>query len=281
MNGKIDNLLYPYLAGWVDGDGCIFVDKKRRYESRFTLKITDLEPLHFFKEKLNMTQKIQVKKPSNRGFVEKQQYEIKMSGKQNIPFLKNIAPYLVEKQHKVNEFLLLYPEVTDPMKDLPYLQHTKEEFFAWLAGYFEAEGHVSIRKRVKKKLLNSGLLAMYGHSDICLQLVNTNLLAMSFILNRLKKYNFLPEDRKLFTKKANIRMCNITKRLIQRKEVHRLHLTGKAFLLTQQQMMPYMLIKRKKDKILEGLDLMKNFKYKRNYIKEYFNYEKDRQIHLS
>jgi len=272
---KENNILYSYIAGWVDGDGCIYVSKKYRHHSSLSLKLTDIEPIIFFKNNLNIKSNIIFKKASNQRFKEALAYEVKLSGVKCLSYLENIMPYLVEKQQKVVDFFELYPE-KKLNKNITYLKHSEEEFYAWLSGYFEAEGHVGIKKKVAIKKLKSGKIQSYDYIESVLQLVNTNKFAMEFILNRLKQYNITNSLKKLNVLKGGVKKCNITKKIINRKPCYRLFFKGSDFLNVQEKILPHFVINRKKEKILEGIKNFKNSRYKRKGVKDYFN-EKEKQ----
>lgn len=260
-----DNLMYSYMAGWTDGDGCIYVSKPKRHWSRFSLSITDMEPLLFFKNKLNVDNKILLKKPDKRGFKVKPMYQFSIHTKKAVPFIKNIAPYLIEKQYKAIEYIKSFE---GEVENFSHKQHTDEEFFAWLAGYMEAEGHVSIKNRKKfKKKRNKE----HFFTEVSIQLVNTNLDVMQFVIDRLKKLNIL--DSKIILQKRipKSRPCYKTGKIFVRKPVYRLFATSASFLRLQEKIIDYFIISRKKNKILEGVAIYKQLKFKRKPIKEYFN----------
>lgn len=253
------------MAGWTDGDGCIHTSKVNKNWSRFSLKITDMEPLLFFKNKLNITNKIMFKKPDKRGFKTKPIYAININSKNALPFIKNIAPYLIEKQFKAIEYIKIFE---GEVENFSHKQHTDEEFFAWLAGYIEAEGHIGVRsKRTFEKRRNKE----YVFKHIYIQLVNTNLNVMQFVIDKLKKLNIL--DSKIILQKQipKSKPCIKTGKVFVRKPLYRLFAASASFLRLQEKIIDYFIISRKKNKILEGVAIYKQSKFKRKAIKEYFN----------
>lgn len=260
-----NNLMYSYMAGWTDGDGCIHISKVEKRWSRFSLKITDIEPLLFFKKKLNVENKIVLKKPDQRGFKVKPMYNLNIYTKKALPFIKNIAPYLIEKQFKAIEYIKTFE---GEVENFSHKQHTDEEFFAWLAGYIEAEGHVGVR--IKKKF-DKRRNKEYVFKQIFIQLVNTNLDVMQFITDKLKKLNIL--DSKIILQKLipKSKPCIKTGKLFVRKPVYRLFAASASFLRLQEKIINYFIISRKKNKILEGVAVYKQAKFKRKTIREYFN----------
>jgi len=260
-----NNLMYSYMAGWTDGDGCIHTSKVKKHWSRFSLKITDMEPLLFFKNKLNLENKILLKKPDKRGFKTKPMYSIDIHTKKALPFIKNIAPYLIEKQFKAIEYIKTFE---GEVENFSHKQHTDEEFFAWLAGYIEAEGHIGVR--IKKKF-EKRKNKEYVTKEVYIQLVNTNLNVMKFVIDKLKKLNIL--DSKIILQKQipKSRPCIKTGKVYVRKPVYRFFAASASFLRLQEKIIDYFIISRKKNKILEGVAVYKQIKFKRKAIKEYFN----------
>jgi len=267
---KSNELLYSYIAGWTDGDGCIHIGRKRYY-SKWALKLTDKEPLHFINNTMNLSKNIwKIKAAIGFGYKCKIQYELSVRTKQALPLINNIANYLVEKQDKAKQYLTVFNQPFN----FSYLKHNREEFFAWLAGFFEAEGHVEVRKRKINKKLKSGEIKTYDHTETSLQLVNTNLLVMDFLLKKLKEYEIVDESKKLqIGKKASRTWCPDTLKWKNRKTMYRLGLQSASFLKLQKEIFSHMVIKRKKEKILEALEIIKNSPRKRKGVKEFYDQE--------
>ena len=196
------------------------------------------------------------------------EYELRVRTKKALPFINNIANYLVEKQDKAKQYLTVFNQPFN----FSYLKHDREEFFAWLAGFFEAEGHVEVRKTKTSGKLKSGEIKVYDCTETRLQLVNTNLLVMDFVLKKLKEYEIVEESRKLqISKKASRTWCPDTLKWKNRKTMYRLGFRGVHFLKLQKEIFPHMVIKRKKEKILEGLEILKNSTHKRKGVKEFYD----------
>jgi len=265
---KSNKLLYSYIAGWTDGDGCIHIGRKK-WNSRWSLKLTDKEPLHFINNTMNLSKNIYKIKLDTR-YKCKIQYELVLRTEQALPFIDNIANYLVEKQDKAKQYLTVFSQPFN----FSYLKHNREEFFAWLAGFFEAEGHVEVRKTKTSAKLKSGEIKFYDFTETRLQLVNTNLLVMDFVLKKLKEYEIVEESRKLqINKKASRKWCPDTLKWKNTKQLYRLGFRGAHFLKLQKEIFPHMVIKRKKEKILEALEIMKNRPYKTKGVKEFYAQE--------
>jgi len=265
---KSNELLCSYIAGWTDGDGCIHIGRKK-WNSRWSLKLTDKEPLHFINNTMNLSKNIYKIKLDTR-YKCKIQYELVLRTEQALPFIDNIANYLVEKQDKAKQYLTVFSQPFN----FSYLKHNREEFFAWLAGFFEAEGHVEVRKTKTSAKLKSGEIKFYDFTETRLQLVNTNLLVMDFVLKKLKEYEIVEESRKLqINKKASRKWCPDTLKWKNTKQLYRLGFRGAHFLKLQKEIFPHMVIKRKKEKILEALEIMKNRPYKTKGVKEFYAQE--------
>ena len=261
-------LKLSYIAGFIDGDGCIHASLKRRSDSGIVVGITDFEPVQFIAKHFN---KNVTKRLENSPFKIKPRYFTKCSGISVIPHLKSLLPFLMEKRNNAFKILKQY----DAYENFPYLQHSREEFFSWLAGFSEAEGHFAVRKRKisrPKRTTPSGK-KIYIASEVFYQLVNTNESLMNYILNKLKGYG-ITQKPKLQVIKSYIRMCPITKKMITRKSLHRIFLGGGDMLLLYKEIYPFMKIKRKKDQIIKSIKLLKESRFKHKRLKEVLkNYE--------
>jgi len=248
------SLINSYLAGWTDGDGCIHISKT----SKLSLKLIDKEPIEFFKTNLNIFNIIEEVKIDKR-FKAKQEYRIQIGGKKAVDCLKQIVPFLIEKQNKAKEYINIYEKNNF---NCSYLQHTENEFFGWLAGFSEAEGCFSVKKR--RKIVKNKI---YFNQEPVFELTNTNQYVMNLIVKKLHEYK-IAENKNLNVKKASQKICKITNKLITRKESYRLLLGGNDLLVFYQKIYPFMVIKRKKNKLLEGIEVMKNYRRKRKELKK-------------
>tara|TARA_R110002153_G_scaffold90487_5_gene221026 strand:- start:1782 stop:2597 length:816 start_codon:yes stop_codon:yes gene_type:complete len=251
-----------YIAGFVDGDGCIHLSKKR-YDSKLQVSVTDFEPVQFMAKHFN--KKIHIRSGRNSPFNVKPQYWTVCSGFDLLPHLKSLLPFLVEKRNNAFSILKQY----NAYEDFPYLQHTREEFFAWLAGFSEAEGHFSNRKRKTSKPKRTTLSGkrIYDYTETFYQLVNTNESLINYVLCKLRDYG-ITGKMKYNTLKSSSRMCPVTKKIITRKPIHRIFLGGGDALFLYKEIYPFMKIKRKKDKIIESIKLSKERKYKHKRLNE-------------
>ena len=270
MKKSNKELKLSYIAGFIDGDGCIHASLKRRDDSSVMVSVTDFEPVQFIAKHFNKNMHKRLDK--NSPFNIKPRYYTKCSGFALLPHLKSLLPFLMEKRNNALNILKQY----DVYENFTYLQHSREEFFAWLAGFSEAEGHFSTIKRKisKPKRTTPSNKKIYDYTEVRYQLVNTNESLMNYILNKLKSYE-ITQKPKLQVLKAHTRMCPITKKVITRKPLLRLFLGGGDVLLLYREIYPFMKIKRKKDQVVESIKLLKEKRYKNKRLKEVLkNYEK-------
>ncbi len=256
-------LKLSYIAGFIDGDGCIHASLKSRTQSCVTVSVTDFEPVQFIAKHFdkNVTKRLE----SSPFWKLKPRYFTKCSGIAVIPHLKSLLPFLMEKRNNAFKILKQY----DAYENFPYLQHSREEFFAWLAGFSEAEGHFSTIKRKisKPKRTTPSGKKIYDYTEVRYQLVNTNESLMNYVLNKLKDYG-ITQKMKLNVMKERTKFCPITKRTIIRKPLHRLFLGGGDVLLLYREIYPFMKIKRKKDQVVKSIKLSKEKRYKCKRLKE-------------
>jgi hypothetical protein len=241
-----------YIAGFIDGDGCIHASKKHRYWSQLAVAVTDPEPIHFIAAYLKKN--VKIKMELNSPFKANPRYRTEVKGHQAIPVIKQLLPFLMEKRNQSFDVLKQF----DAWENFPYLKHTREEFFAWLAGFSEAEGHFSARESKSRKS---------KYMNIYYQLTNTNEPLMNCIIYKLRDYG-ITESIKLNSLKGSTRMCSVTKRIIKRKPIHRIFLKGGDALLLYKEIYPFMKIKRKKDNIMKSFKLLKKRKRKSERLKE-------------
>tara|TARA_R110000751_G_scaffold295442_1_gene403761 strand:+ start:17 stop:826 length:810 start_codon:yes stop_codon:yes gene_type:complete len=256
-------LKLAYIAGFIDGDGCIHSSLKSRPNSAIVVGVTDFEPVQFIAKHFN---KNVTKRLENSPYKVQPRYFTKCSGISVIPHLKSLLPFLMEKRNNAFKILKQY----NAYENFPYLQHSREEFFAWLAGFSEAEGHFGTRKRktsLKSKGRTPSSKKTYDFTEVFYQLVNTNESLMNYILNKLREYG-ITYKTKLNVIKAYTRACPVTKKIIIRKPLHRLFLGGGDLLLLYREIYPSMKIERKKDQIIKSIKLMKETKRKRKRLKE-------------
>jgi len=97
---------------------------------------------------------------------------------------------------------------------------------------------------------------------------------MDFILKKLKEYEIVNESTKLYdSRKASRKKCPFTSKWVDRKQAYELVLQSGSFLKLQKEIFPHMVIKRKKEKILEGLEILKNRTRKIKGVKEFYDKE--------
>ncbi len=129
---------FPYFAGWADGDGS-FVTKTKSSSNKnfYQLYIVNEEPIY---QLSNLYQSaVLLATPEKRKWMNAETRKITvLRGQRLIHFCKKVAPFLIEKQYKALE-ILRDKEIKD--YNCSYMQHTREEFIQYLAGFLEAEGH--------------------------------------------------------------------------------------------------------------------------------------------
>ena len=263
MKKSNKELKLSYIAGFIDGDGCVHASLKKRHASTVVVSVTDFEPVQFIADHFNKNMHKRLDK--NSPFNIKPRYSTQCSGFALLPHLKNLLPFLMEKRNNALNILKQY----GVYENFTYLQHSREEFFAWLAGFSEAEGHFSTIKRKisKPKRTTPSGKKIYDYTEVRYQLVNTNESLMNYILNKLRDYG-ITQKMKLTVIKGHTRTCPVTKKMITRKPLHRLFLGGGDLLLLYREIYPFMKIERKKDQIIKSIKLMKEKRYKRKRLKE-------------
>ena len=96
-------LKLAYIAGFIDGDGCIHHSNLRaRSESGVLIGVTDVEPVQFIANHFN---KNVTKRLEKSPYKVKPRYFTKCSGISVIPHLKSLLPFLMKKETTLLKFL--------------------------------------------------------------------------------------------------------------------------------------------------------------------------------
>lgn len=101
-----DETLWPYLAGFIDGDGSLGVDKK----GRLVVQISNAHPapLKWVAKEFEMKVGEEIRSASNA----RPYYHVHVSGGKAVIFIKRIYPYLIEKKETARLLLEKYGERT-------------------------------------------------------------------------------------------------------------------------------------------------------------------------
>ena len=209
--------LKKYYAGMVDGDGQIFLNKKRL---GCVLELTEnaafpvIELSNIFD--LTISRRVRTGKNNKT----KPTLMINMYGFKAKWFLINIYPYLLEKKEKCKTFLISAGCPEHFFED-PFMEYRKFSY-KYLAGYTDAEGCI-------------GMYKYKGSYSFHYSLGSTDFKQLSFILENLKKNGF----------EVNIYSYNREK--YNWKTIHKLHVTGghKDRAKLYNKLLPFMKIKHK------------------------------------
>ena len=220
---------WPYIAGWIDGDGCISTYKDRNgYNSdAISLKLKDPEPIYYLADLFKTSITTHLEK-SKKGVITKM-YVAKIMGTRGLFLVSQIAPYLMEKTNQATKFL----KKKKVNEKFSYLKHTPHEFISYFTGFFEAEGHVSyhLTKRKKRKI----------RRETSIEVVNTNKALMYHLQKKLIQYGV--RGAHLYIHQSSLR----SKDGCKRKPIYKIWISGWNAILLLEQMLPYMKIKRKWD----------------------------------
>jgi len=216
--------LKKYYAGMVDGDGQIFLNKKRL---GCVLELTEnaafpvIELSNIFD--LNISRRVRTGKNNKT----KPTLMINISGFKAKWFLINIYPYLLEKKEKCKASLISVGCPEHFFED-PFMEYRKFSY-EYLAGYTDAEGCIGMYKYKNRTY-------SFHYS-----LSSTDFKQLNFILEKLKEDGF----------KANVYSENREK--YNWKTIHRLHVKGghKDRAKLYNKLLPFIKIKHK-------IEIMKN-----------------------
>ena len=248
LEQKSFSVNWPYLAGMIDGDGCV-----RNVDT--ILGLVDKEPVEYLSKLFTSSLMIKLDSKKNRtAYVCQPRYFVSVSGEKNLYLLKKIYPYTVEKREQIAKVIEQY----EPVPSGHYLEHTKEEFFQWFAGFAEAEGSFTFTEKQRRFSIGT-----------------TNYMVIDYVFRKLKQYDIVFNKLKpLQTVKASVRYEPQKKYNITRKEHYSFTLSGIDLVALCKKILPYMMMQRKISslkKILEHYNktppIKKNFVLKnRNNI---------------
>ena len=228
LEQKSFSVNWPYLAGMIDGDGCV-----RNVDT--ILGLVDKEPVEYLSKLFTSSLMIKLDSKKNRtAYVCQPRYFVFVSGEKNLYLLKKIYPYTIEKREQISKVIEQY----EPVPSGHYLEHTEEEFFQWLAGFAEAEGSFVFTKKTR-----------------CFSLGTTNYMVLDYVFRKLKQYDVVFDKLKpLQTIKASVRYEPQKKYNITRKEKYNFTLTGIDLVTLCKKILPYMMMQRKINKLKKILD---------------------------
>ena len=219
---------WPYIAGWIDGDGCIStrINKQGYNSDAISLSLKDPEPIYYLADlfKTSITTRLET---SKKGVITKM-HVAKIMGTRGLFLISQITPFLMEKTNQATKFL----KKKKVNETFSYLRHTPHEFISYFTGFFEAEGHVAyhLTKRKNKKI----------RRETSIEVVNTNKALMYHLQKKLIQYGV--RGAHLYTRKSSIREDGY-----KRKPLYKIWISGWNAMLLLEQMLPYMKIKRKWD----------------------------------
>ena len=229
LKEKSFSVNWPYWAGILDGDGCL---SKRA----MIFYIVDKEPVETLCNIFKSSLRIRLDSKRNRlAYVCQPRYGTSFAGKKYMYLLQKIYPFTIEKREAIAS-VLEHNKQTIP--DGFYLHHTKEEFFAWLAGYAEAEGHFRFDNKVRAFIVRS-----------------TAYTVVDYILHKLRELGIVRHATKsIDVRKASVRFEKQKNYNITRKEAYGFHITGLDLQRLYHAILPYMIMERKIDKVKQTLD---------------------------
>ena len=225
-NVMSQRVCWPYWAGWADGDG----NFTKRY---YILRLTDHEPVvklgEMFLANVTLMQdeeKYYQKRTGNPDAKIKIRAKVQLNGERGIYFSEHVAPYVVDKSNHLYRFL----KNKKIHKKFSYLEFNEEEFIQWFTGFCEAEAHFQY----------NCLRGKYG-----VQIPNTNLTLMRYVSGQLNKLNITHGYYAHNRDKEGPTFEGLNQ-VYDAKDSDLIHISGQNAIPLLKRMIPYMLIKRKK-----------------------------------
>ena len=265
---NMSDFTWAYIAGWIDGDGFISTLKNKHGHNsrRIGIKLIDREIIEWFADLFHTSVTTATEDRREDGYNRKTQYITGVSGLRARYICEQIRPYLIEKTKNAEKFLRSFKDY--PIKTVPYMQHTDEEFMAWFTGYCEAEGTFNISKTCKNKINSKGEHYKYmAPPEVKFELVNTNESIIRYCKTRLEKMGF-------FIQKIGFRKGRHTffgakgtkdRRIVKKKDLFRLFLASSSAQILYRSMLPFMRCERKISKVEKSLAIVYRNKRRTKY----------------
>ena len=265
---NMSDFTWAYIAGWIDGDGFISTLKNKHGHNsrRIGIKLIDREIIEWFADLFHTSVTKATEDRREDGYNRKTQYITGVSGLRARYICEQIRPYLIEKTKNAEKFLRSFKDY--PIKTVPYMQHTDEEFMAWFTGYCEAEGTFNISKTCKNKINSKGEHYKYmAPPEVKFELVNTNESIIRYCKTRLEKMGF-------FIQKIGFRKGRHTffgakgtkdRRIVKKKDLFRLFLASSSAQILYRSMLPFMRCERKISKVEKSLAIVYRNKRRTKY----------------
>jgi len=139
-------MFYPYLAGLIDGDGCLYEYKRKNTSN----KERGIFIANTYKPVLRYCQNCfgghvrQCTPTKNVKYNQKPIYRWIVTHQLALQVIPQIMPYLQEKYDKAQ---LIWPECNQ----IEQKEITKKEWTKYIAGFFDAEGCIHITKKIRDK----------------------------------------------------------------------------------------------------------------------------------
>ena len=112
----IKNTDLAYMAGYIDGEGCIRMDK---YSLRLGIQTCNPYPLRFIVKLFPQTQVRLQNRQTNRN---KPIYRLEYSGINAINILKAILPYMIEKKDQAEKLIQIH-HLKQELKEAKHRKH--------------------------------------------------------------------------------------------------------------------------------------------------------------
>ena len=237
----IDQSVHPqfwaYHAGMADGDGSFQIRRK----SNSIYYVLSLIDKNIVKELADLYG-VNICKPKNKKSNHKQKYIVNLCGSNAKHFYNKVYPYLIEKRDQV--------EKQAKMAGLKLESKTTNINYklCWLAGYFDAEGSVSMQKMYDKKTKNYyfKFRLRFTSTDLKVNRYVRRLLNTIFNRNGKKPMANLVKKTKWKKRPYNEKDCWD----VSVSQAAKVHLFSKVFL-------PTIKCKRKKEKFIRIIDYAK------------------------
>lgn len=242
---SLTNLDWARWGGWFDSDGCFYYDKK--YKKVYCiLALSDKSPVELFSKTFEANLTVNYKKNNYEKSVNKEvkeKYRTAIFGERALWFCQKIHPFIINKNNKLNEILKNF----NINLSNNYNNMDSKEFLSWLIAFIEGDGSFTA--------LNKGTYPT-------VQITSNNNYLLNYIKDRCLKDNLISFNKvSIKQKEGAFKLSSRSNLTAYRKTGYIMKAWRKENLIPfYNKILPFMCLDRKKDKILNHIEMFKNIR---------------------
>ena len=242
---KLTNLDWAKWGGWFDSDGSFFYSKKDK-TIHCCLSLSDKSPVELFSKTFEVSLSATCKSNNYEKSVNKEikeRYGAIITGERALWFCQKVHPFVINKNNKLNEILSKF----NVNLSSNYNNMDSSEFLSWLISFIEGDGSFTTANKGKYPIV---------------QITSNNNYLLDYIRNRCLRENVIVFNKTAVKQKAGeFKLSSKSNLTAFRKTGYIMRAWSKQNLLQfYDKILPFMSLDRKKDKILNHIELFKTIR---------------------